>query len=174
MGKQTDLILLDFSKALDKVAHEKLNLKLNHYSIREDTLKSIKDFLDNWKQTTVISGEKSETIPVSSGVPQGLVLRPSLLLAFNNLPEQVDSRDKLFADDTAMYLTICSSQSDSLMLQQDLLNLEKWEKVCDMTFNLSKCQYLHITCLKLNTSCMIFSLNVIWQPNISGAPFQMT
>ena len=32
--KQTDLILLDFSKAFDKVAHEKLLLKLHFYGIR--------------------------------------------------------------------------------------------------------------------------------------------
>ena len=38
MGKQTDLILLDFSKAFDKVAHEKLLLKLHHYCIRGDIL----------------------------------------------------------------------------------------------------------------------------------------
>ena len=35
MGKETDLILLDFSKAFDKVAHEKLILKLHQYGIRE-------------------------------------------------------------------------------------------------------------------------------------------
>ena len=34
MGKQTDLILLDISKAFDKVAHEKLLLKLHYYGIR--------------------------------------------------------------------------------------------------------------------------------------------
>ena len=28
MGRQTDLILLDFSKAFDKVAHEKLNFQI--------------------------------------------------------------------------------------------------------------------------------------------------
>ena len=44
--KQTDLILLDFSKAFDKVAHEKLLRKLHSYGIRGDTLKWIKDFLD--------------------------------------------------------------------------------------------------------------------------------
>ena len=71
MGKQTDLILLDFSKAFDKVAHEKLLLKLHHYGIRGDTLKWIKDFLDNRKQAVVINGINSEKIPVSSGVPQG-------------------------------------------------------------------------------------------------------
>ena len=38
MGKQTDLILLDFSQDFDKVAHEKLLLKLHHYGITGDTL----------------------------------------------------------------------------------------------------------------------------------------
>ena len=45
MGKQTDLILLDFSKAFDKVAHEKLLLKLDQDGIRGDTLNWVKYFL---------------------------------------------------------------------------------------------------------------------------------
>ena len=40
-GFQTDLIFLDFSKAFDKVAHEKLLLKLHYYGIRGDVLKWI-------------------------------------------------------------------------------------------------------------------------------------
>ena len=110
MGKQTDLILLDFSKALDKVAHEKLLLKLHQYGIRGDTLNWIKDFLDNRKQTVVINGINSDEVPVSSGVPQGSVLGPILFLAYiNDLPEQVKARVRLFADDTAMYLAISST-----------------------------------------------------------------
>ena len=50
-GKQTDLILLDFSKAFDKVAHEKLLLKLHFYGIRGNTLNWIKDFFDNRTQS---------------------------------------------------------------------------------------------------------------------------
>ena len=67
MSKQTDLIILDLSHTFDKVAHEKLLLKLHQYGIREDTLKWIKDFLDNRKQTVVINGIKSDEVPVSSG-----------------------------------------------------------------------------------------------------------
>ena len=60
----TDLILLDFSKAFDKVAHERLILKLHQYGIRGDTLNWIKDFLDNRKQTVVINGINSDEVPV--------------------------------------------------------------------------------------------------------------
>ena len=153
MGKQTDLILLDFSKAFDKVAHEKLLLKLHQYGIRGDTLNWIKDFLDNRKQTVVINGINSDEVPVSSGVPQGSVLGSILFLAYiNDLPEQVKSRVRLFADDTVMYLAISStmylaisSTTEGQVLQIDLACLEQWEKMWDMQFNPSKCQVLHIT-----------------------------
>ena len=42
--KQTDLILLDFSKAFDKISHEKLALKLHDYGIRGPALKWVKGF----------------------------------------------------------------------------------------------------------------------------------
>ena len=64
MGKQTNLILLELSKAFDKVAHENLLLKLHQYGIRGNTLKWIKDFLDYRKQTVVINGITSDEVPV--------------------------------------------------------------------------------------------------------------
>ena len=80
---------------------------------------------------------------MSSGVPQGSVLGPILFLAYtNDLPEQVRSRVRLFADDTAMYLAL-DKQADSEFLQKDLEILENWEKLWDMSFNPSKCQVIH-------------------------------
>ena len=85
---------------------------------------------------------------VSSGVQQGSVLEPILFLAYiNDLLEQVRSRVRLFADDTAMYLAL-DNQADLEFLQKDLEILENWEKLWDMSFNPSKCHVIHVTRLK--------------------------
>ena len=64
----------------------------------------------------------------------------------NDLPDQVKSRGRLFADDTAIYMYLAiSSEGESVTLQNDLHILEIWEKQWDMSFNPSKCQILHIT-----------------------------
>ena len=143
--KQVDLILLDFSKAFDKVSHEKLILKLSNYGVRGETLKWVKSFLDNRTQSVVVNGSKSSPIAVPSGVPQGSVLGPLLFLAYiNDLPNKVKSRVRLFADDTAIYLAI-ATDTDAKTLQGDLSTLESWEADWDMQFNPSKCQVIHVT-----------------------------
>ena len=58
-GKQTDLILLDFSKAFDKVNHSKLILKLHKYGIRGNVLGWVRAFLGDRSQSVVVEGEES-------------------------------------------------------------------------------------------------------------------
>ena len=125
-GNQTDLVLLDFSKAFDKVSHQKLLLKLHRYGIRGPTLKWIQVFLSDRTQTVVIDNEKSATVPVTSGVPQGSVLGPILFLIYiNDLPDKTRSKVRLFADDTAIYMAV-SNLEDAQILQQDLDHLHLW------------------------------------------------
>ena len=144
-GRLTDLILLDFSKAFDKVSHTKLLFKLHQQGLTRNNLSWIKAFLLGRSQCVALEGEKSSEIPVTSGVPQGSVLGPILFLLYiNDLPENINTQVRLFADDTAVYLTD-TSNDDSQTLQQDLHKLEKWEKTWEMHFNPSKCQVLHIT-----------------------------
>ena len=106
-GKQTDLILLYFSKAFDKVNHLKLLYKLQAHGVQGKTHGWIESFLVGRSQTVVLDGESSDELPVLSGVPQGSVLGPILFLLYiNDLPENVQSQVRLFADDTAVYLTV--------------------------------------------------------------------
>ena len=144
-GGQTDVIVMDFSKAFDKVPHQELLYKLSNYGINIVTLSWLKSFLSNRKQRVVLEGVMSDQVPVSSGVPQGSVLGPILFLAYiNDLPQYVKSKVRLFIDDTVIYLAIKSSV-DCIQLQQDLLSLENWESDWKMEFNATKCNVLRIT-----------------------------
>ena len=144
-GKQTDLILLDFSKAFVKVCHSKFLMKLYPYGCRGSTLSWIQAFLSNREQKVVIEGEESDTVPVTSGVPQGSVLDPILFLVYiNELPQDIVSQVCLFADDTSIYLTL-EDNGDSDTLQWDLDRLQEWESKWDMELNPSKCQVMRVT-----------------------------
>ena len=145
-GKQTDLILLDFSKEFNKVNHSKLIWKLHNYGIRSNVLSWIRAFLGDRTQRVVVWGEESDSVPVTSRVPKGSVLGPILFLVYiNDLPENVASQVRLFADITAiMYLTM-EGANDSSVLQQDLDRLSVWESDWDMEFNPSKCLVVQVT-----------------------------
>jgi ribonuclease P/MRP protein subunit RPP40 len=143
-AQQLDTILLDFSKAFDKVNHRKLCLKLDHYGIRGKLLDWFKDFLVDRTQQVVINGESSPKAKVTSGVPQGTVLGPLLFLTYiNDLPEKVGSL-RLFADDSYLYRIIANTQ-DTLSLQKDLDTLIEWEREWSMEFHPDKCKMLRIT-----------------------------
>ena len=82
---------------------------------------------------------------MTSGVPQGSVLGPILYLVYiNGPPDKLSSQVRLFADDTAVYLTIGDTE-DGKVLQNDLDRLSVWEDRWDMEFNPSKCQVVQVT-----------------------------
>ena len=159
---------MDFSKAFDKVAHEKILLKLHHYCIRRDTLK-IKDFLDNRKQAVIISGINSDKISISSGVQQGSVLGPILYLAYiNDLPEQVKTRVRLL-----QMTPLCTFQSAQLQKARSTNRPSMprtMGKDVDMQFNPSKCQVLQITkrAKPLNTK---YILHYVEMESVSAAKY---
>ena len=140
-----DLVILDFSKAFDRVPHRRLLEKLNHYGIRGQTHGWIKSFLSGRTQQVIVDGAASEKAPVISGVPQGTVLGPLLFLLFiNDLPDCVTSRTRLFADDCIVYRNQ-QTPEDCGKLQRDLVSLAQWESKWGMSFHPDKCNVLRVT-----------------------------
>lgn len=144
-GNQIDFLLLDFSKAFDKVSHPHLLHKLSNYGIRGSLLDWITDFLNDRKQQVILQNKKSQSCTVLSGVPQGSVLGPLLFNLFiNDLPSKVISKIRLYADDVILYREI-HSEADVSILQKDLDSIAQWADTWLMKLNLSKCEHLTIT-----------------------------
>ena len=136
---QTDLILLDFSKAFDTV-------KLQHYKIDHLVWSWIESWLTQHNQSVVVDGTSSQPVPVLSGVPQGTVLAPLMFLLYiNDIVAGISSSLCLFGDDCLLYRTIKSIE-DSIILQRDIKLLSQWATVWQMNFNISKC--IVISCTK--------------------------
>ena len=64
--RQTDVIIMDFPKAFDKVPHRRLLYKLYYYGIRESTHKWITLWLSERSQKVVLDGQASDPVPVLS------------------------------------------------------------------------------------------------------------
>ena len=71
-GKQTDVLIMDFSKAFDKVNHNLLIHMLKHFGIRGKVNNWIERFLSSRTQAVIVEGEKFTYLPVDSGGPPGL------------------------------------------------------------------------------------------------------
>ena len=119
-GRETDVIIMDFAKAFDKVLHHRLIQKLERYGITGPVNTWVEKFLTDRKQRMACEGMYSDWAPVISGVPQGSVIAPILFLIYiNDLPNNLKSTVRLFADDTIIYMTI-SNGTDTTAFQQDL------------------------------------------------------
>ena len=87
----------------------RLLYKLEYYGIRGSTHTRISLWLSERSQKVVLDGQASDPVPVLSGVPQGSVLGPVLFLIFiDDLPVNIRSSVRLFADDCVLYRNIKS------------------------------------------------------------------
>ena len=72
--------------------------------IRGSTRKWVASWLSERYQKVVLDGQASDPVLVLSGVPQGSVLGPVLFLIFiNDLPDNIRSSVRLFADNCVLY-----------------------------------------------------------------------
>ena len=143
-GVPVDAAYLDFRKAFDSVPHKRLLCKLKGYGIDGNLLKWIGDFLSDRTQYVAINGISSDGVPVTSGVPQGSVLGPTLFIYYiNDLPTVSDTPTTIFADDTKSHNTI-ESQDDQIKLQTCINSMVDWSILWLLGFNGEKCKMMHL------------------------------
>jgi len=142
--RPVDAIYLDLQKAFDSVPHRRLIHKLRGYGVQGKLLSVIDSFLSNRTQYVKVGTHSSREVKVTSGVPQGSVLGPSLFIFYiNDMPDLLDSLIKIFADDTKIYTSV-ENDENCLHLQTNLDRLVKWSQDWQLIFNSKKCKVLHI------------------------------
>ena len=133
---ETRGVFLDMSKAFDKVWHDGLLFKLKSYGIHGKFYAILENYLQKRQQRVVLNGQQSDWREVLAGVPQGSALGPLLFLVYiNDLPENLRSSTKLFADDTSLFSTVYNVGTSFQYLSSDLRIIEKWAHQWKMCFN---------------------------------------
>ena len=79
-GKYSAGVFVDLKKAFDTVDHNILLKKLDYYGVRGIAYEWLASNLKNRKQFVSIGGHISSTQVIHTGVPQGSVLGPLLVL----------------------------------------------------------------------------------------------
>ena len=80
---QTDIILLDFAKAFDKVPHDRLLHKMEFDGVRQNTLEWIKQFLTNRTQSLILENHKSDPHQITTTRDIEQVQRWAARFAYN-------------------------------------------------------------------------------------------
>lgn len=143
-GDSIHACYLDMSKAFDRVNHNVLMQKLEQHGIKGNLLAWLSDYLTDRSVQVRVDGAVSNTIAVTSGVPQGSVLGPILFLLYtNDIPKLVICKIILFADDIKLWARI-RSFDDCTLLQKDLDVLHNWSVENKLPFNFGKCRVINI------------------------------
>ena len=145
-GKCTSLLLLDYSKAFDKINHEILFAILYHIGFSENAVKLITNYLKDRQQFVETSIGASERGRIFCGVPQGSVLGPLLfcIYTFNVVNSLKYCTAFLYADDSQLLYSFEPSYlfNANMHIDNDLNSLIEYSNQHQLSINSAKTQVL--------------------------------
>ena len=146
-------------------------------------MNTIKDVLTNRTFRVCVEGQFSSIKEVLSDIPQGSVLDPLLFVLYiYDLPDYVENKAKLFADD----LKLIANAANRKIIDDDLRKLEQWERTWLLEFNFDKCKVMHLdlnnnqklsyildntvleSCEQEKDLGVMTSVNLLWNDHISS------
>ncbi len=143
-------VFLDLSKAFDTLDHTILLEKLNFYGIVGVSHNLMSSYISNRKQYVEVDDTASDTLTLSTGVPQGSILGPLLFLIYIN---DIAAASKMFkfiiyADDTNLNtsIEIVASQYPNVdissILNRELEHVSDWLRCNQLSLNALKSKYM--------------------------------
>ena len=144
--KELRIVFCDISKAFDRVWHAGIICKLDAMGIKGPLLKWFNNYLQDRYQRVVIGGACSSWENIQAGVPQGSVLGPLLFLVYiNDISRVVNSNIRMFADDTALFITVDDPVEAATVLNTDLQSISQWADQWLVTFSPPKTESMLIS-----------------------------
>lgn len=139
-------VLIDVSKAFDRVWHEGLLYKLASSPLPGRLWKLLRSYLHLRSFRVRVDQKSSTSRPISSGVPQGSVLGPILYLWYtNDMPLAPRVQLSLYADDALFTATSANLRMSRIYIQRQLDLLQPWLNKWRIKVNADKCEAISFT-----------------------------
>lgn len=161
-GGQMDTFYLDFSKAFDRVPHGILSSVIEAFGVTGRVHNLLMSYVSERLQSVKVAGRFSRGIEVTSGVPQGSHIGPTLFVMFiNSLPRFLKDVDCIgYADDYKIFKSV-TCQDDCQILQDAIDAASNWSSLFGLELNSAKCVVMSHTKKRVPVS---FSYSLNGQP----------
>ncbi len=154
-------IFIYLKKAFNTVNHTILLQKLEHYGIRDISLKWFSSYLKDRTQFVSCNNASSDIKSITCGVPQGSVLGPLLFLIYiNDLPNVSKKLSfYLFADDTNLFYESDNLDELQKTVNKELKSILVWLNVNRLALNVSKTNFVIFSAVNKPTKPVTIVIN---------------
>lgn len=140
------LVLLDFTKAFDRIKHNLLLAILQYIGFSRSAILLLTNYFQGRQQAVLVDKISSNFIDIQNGVPQGSTLGPTLFIIYTfRLCQHLQfCTSHFYADDTQMYLSCRENELDEAQrrINSDLQTLYSTSNKYCLTVNPSKSKVL--------------------------------